>query len=79
MKNTFLKFMYNILKNYMNFILIYHFYQKDKIEKVGKLKANLHDKTEYNIHIRNLKTALNHELVLKKFHLIKFNQNVLLK
>ena len=46
-----------------------------KIEKV-KLKANLHDKTEYVIHIRNLKQALNHGLVLKKLHIIiKFNQN----
>ena len=50
-----------------------------KIEKV-KLKANLHDKTEYVIHIRNLKQALNHGLVLKKLHIIiKFNQNAWLK
>ena len=39
-----------------------------KIEKVEKLVNNLHDKTEYVIHIRNLKQALNHGLVLKKFH-----------
>ena len=46
-----------------------------KIEKVEKLVANLHDKTEYVIHIRNLKQALNHGLVLKKVHrMIKFNQ-----
>ena len=38
-----------------------------KIENVGKLIGSLHDKTEYVIHIRNLKEALNHELVLKKF------------
>ena len=44
-----------------------------KIEKVEKLVANLHDKTEYVIHIRNLKQALNHGLVLKKVHrVIKF-------
>ena len=36
------------------------------IEKFGKLVANLRDKTEYAIHIRNLKQALNHGLVLKK-------------
>ena len=42
------------------------------IEKVGKLVANLHDKTEYVIHIRNLKQALNHGLVLKR--VIKSNQ-----
>ena len=51
-----------------------------KIEKVEKLVANLHDKTEYVIHIRNLKQALNHGLVLKKLHrVIKFNQNAWLK
>ena len=37
-----------------------------KLEKVEKLVANLHDKTEYFIHIRNLKQALNHALILKK-------------
>ena len=39
--------------------------ERMKIEKVEKLVANLHDKTEYVIHIRNLKQALNHKLVLK--------------
>ena len=38
-----------------------------KIKKVEKLAVNLHDKTEYLIYIRNLKQALNHGLVLKKF------------
>ena len=37
-----------------------------KIEKIEKLFANLHHKGEYVIHIRNLKQALNHKLVLKK-------------
>ena len=51
-----------------------------KIEKVEKLLAHLHDKTEYVIHIKNLKQTLNHELVLKKVHrVIEFNQNVWLK
>ena len=36
-----------------------------KIEKVEKLVANLHDKTKYAIHIRNLKPALDRGLVLK--------------
>ena len=54
--------------------------ERMKIEKVEKLVANLHDKTEYFIYIRNLKQVLNHRLVLKKVHrVIKFNQNVLLK
>ena len=48
-----------------------------KVEKVKNLLANLHDKTEYVIHIRNLKQALNHVLVLKKIHrVIKFNQKI---
>ena len=51
-----------------------------KTEKARKLVADLHDKTEYVIHIRNLKQALNHGLVLKKVHkVIKFNQNSWLK
>ena len=50
------------------------------IEIVQKLVANSHDKTEYFIHIRNLKQVLNHRLVLEKVHrVIKFNQNAWLK
>ena len=37
-----------------------------KILKVEKFVSKLHDKTEYVIHIRNLKQALKHGLVLKK-------------
>ena len=40
--------------------------ERIKIEKIEKLVANLHDKEEYVIHIRNLKQALNQGLVLKK-------------
>ena len=51
-----------------------------RFEKVEKLLTNLHDKTEYVIHIRNLKQVLNHGLVLKKVHrVIKFNQKAWLK
>ena len=53
-----------------------------EIEKFEKLVANLHDKNwiEYVIHMRNLKQASNHGLVLKKVHkVIKFNQNAWLK
>ena len=51
-----------------------------KIEKVEKLVANLHDKTEYVTHMINLKNTLNHRVVLKKVHrVIKFNQNAGLK
>ena len=46
-----------------------------KNEKLEKLVANLNEKTEYFIHIRNLKQASNNGLVLKKVHrVIKFNQ-----
>ena len=46
-----------------------------KIERFKKLVANLHDKTEYVIHIRNLKQALNNRPVLRKVHrFIKFNE-----
>ena len=41
--------------------------ERMKLEKVENLVTNLHDKTEYVIHIRNLKQALNHGLILKKF------------
>ena len=51
-----------------------------KIEKVEKLVTNLHDKTEYVIHIRSLKQALNPGFVLKKvYRVIQFNQNIWLK
>ena len=47
-----------------------------KIRRVEKLVTNLHDETEYVIHIRNLKQALNHGLFLKELNtIIKFNQN----
>ena len=50
-----------------------------KNEKSKKLAAILYDKTENVIHIKNLKQALNHGLVLKKVNrVIKFNQNTLL-
>ena len=64
MKDILLKLMFNILKYYVNFIMVCRFYlKKTKIEKVKKLVADLHDKTEYVTHVRNLKQALNHGLV----------------
>ena len=49
--------------------------ERIKIEKLEKLVTNLHDKTEYVIHTRNLKEALHSGLVLKKVNrVIKFNQ-----
>ena len=49
------------LHNELPFLL-----ERMKLEKVEKLVPNLHDKTKYVIHIRNLKQALNHGLILKK-------------
>ena len=81
-KDIFLKLMFNILNKKINGL------HNDlpllpeilKIEKGEKLLANLHDKKEYVIHIRNLKQALNPKLVLKKVHRdIKFNQKAWLK
>ena len=66
-EDSFLKLIFSILKNYMNFIMIFHFWlKKIKIEKVKKLVANLHYKNDYVIHIRNIKQVLNHGLVFKK-------------
>ena len=54
--------------------------ERMKLGKVEIFVANLFDKTEYVIHIRNLKQALSHGLNLKKVHrLIKFNQKAWLK
>ena len=54
--------------------------ERMEIEKFEKVVANVHDKTEYIMQIRNLKQALNHGLVLKKFlRVIKLNQNAWLK
>ena len=54
--------------------------ERIKIKKVENLVANLRDKTEYVIHIINLKQVLNHGLVLKKIHrVIKLSQNAWLK
>ena len=56
MKDIFSKIMFDILINYMNFVMNYHFYLSEvkvRIEKFKMLVANLHDKTEYAIHRRN--------------------------
>ena len=51
-----------------------------KIDKCNKLVCNLYDKKNYIVHIRSLKQALNHGLILKKFHrVIQFNQEAWLK
>ena len=54
--------------------------ERKKLEKVEKLVCSIEDKEKYVIHIRALKQALNHGLILKKVHrVIKFNQRAWLK
>ena len=76
-------FIKNIMKKVMNDIFsndLILLTERMKLERVKKLVTNLHDKTEYVIHITNLKQALNHGLSLKKVHrVIKFNQKAWLK
>ena len=51
-----------------------------ELGKIKKFVTAFHDKTKYVIHIRNLKQALNHGLILKKVHrVIKFDQKEWLK
>ena len=71
----------DILKIYIVFKTIYPFFpKKKKYEKVEKLVANLHGKTEYIIRRRNLKQTWKHGLVLRKaYRIVKINQKTSLK
>ena len=54
--------------------------ERKKLEKVEKLVCSIEDKEKYVIHIRALKQALNHGLILKRVHrVIQFNQEAWLK
>ena len=54
--------------------------ERIKINKCNKLVCTSYDKENYVIHVRALKQALNHRLVLKKVHsVIKFYQEAWLK
>ena len=54
--------------------------ERMKIDKCNKLACSLYDKKNYVVHIRSLKQALNHGLILKKVHrVIQFNQEAWLK
>ena len=48
--------------------------ERKKLGKKEKLVTNLHDKNEYVVHIRNLKQALNHGLILKRVHGVNLSQ-----
>ena len=54
--------------------------ERKKIKKYNKLVCNINDKENYVVHIRALKQALNHGLILKKLNTaIQFNQESWLK
>ena len=54
--------------------------ERKKFKKAKKLVCGIEDKGKYVVHIRALKQALNHELILKKVHrVIQFNQKAWLK
>ena len=61
-KYIFLKFVFNLHNLHSN---LPFFPERMKTEKVEKLVANLHDKEEYVIYIRNLKQAVKYGVVLK--------------
>ena len=52
---------------------------RTKIKKFKKLVSNLHNKEKYVLHIRHLKQALNHGLILNVHRIIEFNQKAWLK
>ena len=54
--------------------------ERMKIDKCNKLAFNLYDKRDYVVHIRSLKQALNHILILRKVHrVIQSNQEAWFK
>ena len=56
------------------------FLPERKKKKYNKLVCSIHDKEKYVVHIRALKQALNHGLILKKVHrVIQFNQEAWLE
>ena len=73
--------MWNILNIYMILHSDLPFLpERMKINKCSKLVCNLYDKKNYIVHIKLLKQALNHGLILKKVHtVIQFKQEAELK
>ena len=54
--------------------------ERNKIKKCNNVSGKIHDKENYAVHIRALKQALNHGLILKKvYRVIEFNQEACLK
>ena len=64
-----LQYLENELHNYLSFLP-----KRTKNVQVEKLVTNSDDKTDYVIHIRNLKELINHGLIIKNVHrVIKFH------
>ena len=54
--------------------------ERSKIKNCNKLACSICDNKNYVVHIKALKPALNHGLILKKVHrVIQFNQKAWLK
>ena len=54
--------------------------ERMETNKCNQLVCNLYDKNNYVVHIRSLKQALDHGLILKKVHrVIQFNQEAWVK
>ena len=54
--------------------------ERMEINKWNKLVCNLYEKNNYVVHIRSLKQALDHRIILKKVNkVIQFNQEAWLK
>ena len=54
--------------------------ERKKVKKCNKVVCNIHDKENYVVHIRALKQASNHGLILKKvYKIIHFNKEEWLK
>ena len=81
MHGIFSKYMFNILKIHALHNDLPFSPQGMKTENIKKLVTNLHDKTEYVIHIRNLNQTLSHGVILQKKipRVIKFNQKAWLR
>ena len=68
------------LKTFFNSHKDLPFLPEKKVEKVEKLLFSIEDKEKYVIHIRALKQALNHWIILKKVHRVtQFKQKAWLK
>ena len=89
LRKTMMKIMIkDIFLQQMSNILILHDLHSDlpflleriKINTYYKLVCNLYEKNNYAVHIKSLKKAIDHRLILRKVHkVIQFNQEAQLK